>query len=270
MKRVLGHVMAGLLGTVTAGVAVAACAHDDSTIFIYNVIDPTPTGGQCTFTANPTQSFESFGKLDVALTGSYDAVFLVGNQLVAQADPTVPRTETSIVDLQGAIVRITDVAGHQIANFTDLAAASIPPASGGTPGYTAIQVTIVNQATVVNFALPQLPFGSLNELRFITYTKMFGKSLGGQYVESNEFEFPINVCRGCLISFATADVNLQCNVSNCLGASTTSTTTTATAPCFVGEDQPVDCSLCRNSNPPIPECNPNADCLATPADAGTD
>jgi hypothetical protein len=270
MKRVLGHVMAGLICTVTAGAAVSACAHDDSTIFIYNVIAPMPTGGQCTFTANPTQSFESEGTIDVALTGGYDAVFLVGNQLVAQADPTVPRTETSIVDLQGAIVRITDASGNQIANFTDLAAGSIPPASGGTPGYAAMQVTIINQATVAKYILPQLPFGNLSELRFVTYTKMFGKSLGGQYVESNEFEFPINACRGCLIAFSTADVNLQCNMLNCLGASTTTTTTTS-SPCFPGEDQPIDCSLCRNSNPPIPECNPNPDCLATAlADAGTD
>jgi hypothetical protein len=251
MKAWGRHVVAGLAIVAGVGAVASACAHDDSTIFIYNKIaQPSISpGGTCVYSPNPSQTFSNAGTLDVSLGGAYVAEFLIGNQMVAQVDPTVPRTETSIVNIQGAVVRITDSSGVQLATYTDPTAGSVPAAAGGTPGYIAMSVVIVNAATVQN-ELAALSGGS--DVHLITYTKMFGKTLGGQYVESNEFEFPVSLCVGCLISFAVSDISPTCPVLNCIGGGAGSAT--ATEPCSPGQDIPTDCSLCRGNNP---LCNPN-------------
>ena len=116
MMRVWGHVLAGLslvAGVTAAGSMVAACVHDDSTIFVNEVLAPqfvTP-GMACTFTADPTQLHITSGALDTGITSSYNAVFLVGNQIVPRGNPNQPQTETSYVNIQGAVVRILDSDG---------------------------------------------------------------------------------------------------------------------------------------------------------------
>jgi hypothetical protein len=238
---------------------VLACAHDDSSIFIYNVLanQTTSPGGTCTFSANPSQAtIISAGTLDVGLSGNYQAMFLIGNQLVSQADPTKPRTETSTFNVQGGIVRITQADGTPITTYTDLAGGGIPAASGGTPGYVALSIVVVNAQTAALVAVPN------NVVRVITYTKIFGKTLGGQYVESNEFEFPVDICVGCLVQFTAADINPLCsNPRNCFGNSTVAASSTTSVPCIPGQDIPIDCSACRETNPAV--CNP-------PCDAGVD
>ena len=276
MKRVWAHVMAVGAGLGVAGALVSACTHDDSTIFVYNVLArPTAAAGQMCpdYTSNPTQAVQSAGVLDIGITegvtfasnpantflGGYGAEFLVGNQMVQQGDPTVPRTETSFVNIQGAIVRVTSTDGTQVETFTRLAAGTIPPASGGTPSYAPIGVEVLD--------LDQIP-GALTTLqtlggaRYITFTKFFGHTLGGQYVESNEYEFPVDVCIGCLVNFSPSDISPLCGVLNCLGNSSTGSTSSIPVPCPPGEDLPTDCSACLGST----VCDPNPDC----ADAGRD
>jgi hypothetical protein len=272
MKRVWRHVIAGLAASAFAGAVAVACAHDDSTIFIFNVLTPTTTtlGQPCaSFSANPSQSVIPSGALDIDFGFSpYVAEFLVGNQLVAQGDPTVPRTETSYVQVQGAIVRITAADGTAITSYTDLGGGGIPPAVGGSPGFLAIHFTIVDSATVQAVGAP---LDVNQEARVITYTKIFGKTYGGQYVESNEFEFPVDICRGCLVEFTPADINtVSCNNPiNCVGNSTNNaaTTTTQTVPCRIGQDLAVSCAFCKSNpnNPHLVDCNP-----ACIIDAGRD
>jgi hypothetical protein len=224
MNRVLGHVVAGAAGLLAIGVVSASCAHDDTTLFVYDVLAAqlvTPPA-MCTYTADPTQPYISQGTLDWDIKRSgYDAVVLLGNQLHPQADPNVPRTETSYIQVQGAVVRITDSQGHQVANYTRLASATIPPSSGSTPGFGAIGLTIVDSATE---AAHVPPVG--DKVRLITFAKFFGVTLGGQSVESNEYEFPVDICQGCLLNFS-------CPAS----ASTTS------QPCIPGQDDTVCATL---------------------------
>jgi hypothetical protein len=267
MKRVFGHVGAGLSALAVAGSVIFACTHDDSTLFIYNAIAPTQTipGASCNFAANPSQSFIDQGKLDVALGTSYTAVFLVGNQMVAQGDPTKPRTETSNVNIQGAVVRITQADGTPITTYTDLTAGGVAAASGGTPGYVAIAVTIVDQGTVGTL-FPVIAPDIMNTVRVITYTKVFGKSLGGENVESNEFEFPVDLCVGCLIDFNLINTNChperQCHAgAGFLGVGGTF------VPCFTGQDTPTPCTFCLDNG----VCNPPPSTVTCSLlEAGTD
>lgn len=237
MKRVWNRMLFGLALGGFAAVVSPGCAHDDSTLFVYDVLAPPvgAPGAVCTFTSDPTQPFISSGVLDLDLAGHYDAAFLLANQLVPQGNPSAPKTETSYINIQGAVVRITNAMGtQQYKTYTHLAAATLPPASGTSPGFGPVDpVTILDSLTAQTYGPG----------RYITYTRFFGKTLGGQSVESNEFEFPVDVCLGCLITFSAADINPCYQAPNCAAASTS--TTQMSVPCRIGQDFHVDCAACK-------------------------
>ena len=249
MKRVLGHVLAG--GTVlAAGMAlVVACKHDDSTLFVQDVLAPplVTTGQTCTFTADPTQPTLSSGVLDYGLKQAYDANFLVGNQAVAKVNSQQLQTETDIITIQGAIVRITDSSGNQIGNYTRLAGATVYPSTGTTPGYAAITgVTIVDSGSLAADSALQTNIMAGGLSRVVTYTKFFGQTTGGTYVESDEFEFPVDVCYGCLVAYSATDQNPLAQTPNCLDYATAAQSGTSTPQsCIPGQDFAIDCAECQ-------------------------
>ena len=259
MKRIWGFVLGGVISTCIGGVLLPACAHDDSTLFVQSVLAPqlVAPGTGCGYTNDPTQPAIDKGTLDIALRSSYSAAFLLGNQLVPRGDPGAPQTETSYINIKGAVVRITDAATGALVSpeFTSLASVVISPAQGTTPGFAAVpDITLIDQATVVNL-------GTLinGESRLLIFAKFFGTTLGGQYVESNDYQFPIDVCNGCLIGFSAADISPACMNLNCLGNPAVMAGT-VTVPCNF-EDFTVDCSACKGS----PACNPV--CVRVPATA---
>ncbi|HZU82507.1 MAG TPA: hypothetical protein VE987_06310 [Polyangiaceae bacterium] len=259
MKRVWGHVLAGASLLCGGAMVFSACVHDNSSIFIRNVLAQKlqqGTGGQgCDYSTDPTQLYTSSGTLDIALRTEYDAPFLVGNQLVQQANSNQLRTETAFVTIQGAVVRITDADGNEIRSFTRLTSSTISPATGSVPSFEPIFVTIVDPTTLkasadVQAHIVPAALGQSGLVRLVTYTRFFGYTLGGQNVESDEFEFPVDICNGCLINFSNAQglstPNCVPNLAN--GASST----TPQVPCIVGEDLAADCAGCVSG---FPACN---------------
>ncbi len=53
-------------------------------------------------------------------------------------------------------------------------------------------------ATAVADDLANQPSGYV---RFVTYVRFFGVTLGGRSVETNELEFPVDVCADCLVNY---------------------------------------------------------------------
>jgi hypothetical protein len=246
MKRVWGHILAGV--TLVAGgiVTIAACKHDDSTLFVQDVLDaPTVTPGEvCTFSNDPTQPFISSGVLDIALRQEYSPTYLLGNQAVAEVNSQQLQTETDIVTVQGAVVRITDTAGNQLNTFTQLATATVYPSSGSVPGYAPITVTVVDSATIADDLFLQTNVAAGGTTRLVTYVTFFGQTTGGDSIQSDEFEFPLDVCEGCLIAFSAADDNPIGPQPNCATAAASATTSSLPSPCVVGQDSVIDCSQC--------------------------
>jgi hypothetical protein len=245
MKRVWGHVSTGILLVGGAVITVApfpACVHDNSTLFVYDVLAPqfVTAGMTCTFTADPTQPVISAGILDAALSAEYAPVFLVGNQVVPRGDPTQPHTETSFITIEGAVVTITDSNGTQLSSFTKPVAATVPPSSGTTPGFASLAVTIIDSSTSVN-----LGGGGLVD-RVVSTVRFFGHTLGGESVESNDFGFPVDVCRGCLVAFPPAEQNNALKTPNCALAGAAGGAA-SNIPCAIGQDLPVDCSACQTN-----------------------
>jgi hypothetical protein len=275
MKRVVQHGLAGL-ALISGGLAfTAACQHNDSSLFVQNVLYPTPvaSGQSCIYTNNPDQSVLSSGALDVTLTQEYVAEFLVGNQLVAQENSQNLMTETSTINIEGAIVTVTDAAGNQLDFFKSLTSGTVYPSTGSTPGYAALSATIISQKAtnlVAGTGNGNLPSGST--ITVVSYVKFYGHTLGGTYIESNNFEFPVDLCAGCLINYSGSSLS-ECNgialkQPNCLGSSSTSTS--LPVPCAIGQDFSIPCSACSGSavcRGEYPDGLPQA-CLSL--DGGTD
>jgi hypothetical protein len=256
MKRVWGHVLAGLSVMAGACAICSACTHDDSSIFVKGVLaqQVVANGQTCVYTSDPTQPMVSGGTLDVDFLHEYGAEVLVGNQLVARANPQQLQTETSIVTIQGAVVRVTDSSGTQLTSFTYPTSGTINPGTSGTPNYAPISVILVDHNTIEqNSAIQSTvlgpPTAQSGTVSLLTYVRFFGHTLGGQYVESDEFGFPIDICKGCRIQFTQADNNPACGLLNCFG--TGNSATQLPLPCIPGEDVFVDCSQCLE----IPDCH---------------
>jgi len=250
MMRARGRllVLAGV-GTVF-GVLSSACSHNDASMVVHGVLaPPQPQNGVCSYTSDPTQAELSTGTLDVGLLSSYTPEVLVGNQLLARSDNVDLKAETALITLQGAVVHVDDTSNNEINSFTSLSSGFISPGTGGAPGYGPLSLTLIDPKTA------QALQGSLPKLgtkRVVARFTVFGQTAGGTDIESNEFQFPIDVCNGCLVQFS-ADSNdpvLQAasgGAPNCKAAASTSSTTSV-VPCVVGQDQPVDCRLCQGKD----------------------
>ena len=117
------------------------------------------------------------------------------------------------------------------------------------PGFAPVTVTTLSEGVLQGDTALQNSVADGGTTRLVTYVTFFGQTTGGMAVQSGEFEFPVDVCRGCLIAFpADEDDPSSPRQPNCLAVSSSSTP--ATSPCIEGQDFQVDCSLC----PGVPEC----------------
>ena len=218
------------------------------------------------------------GTLDLGLRSEYQATYLIGNQLVAQVNSQNLMTETSTISIEGAIVTVTDAAGNQLDYYKSLTGTTVYPSTGSTPGYSFATVVAVSQKALS--ALEAESGATINgggSAVAVSYVKFYGHTLGGTYIESNNFEFPVEVCKttpehaNCLIDFSQGS-ETECNgvallTPNCLGSSTS--TSSLPIPCVPGQDSILECGQCLGSavcqgayaNNPLP-----AGCV----DAGTD
>lgn len=244
MKRVLGQALTVIATAVLAATLTPACAEDDRSLFVHGILAPSEsrTNGACTYTADPGQALLYQGVLDAAVGRPYVAVALVGSQLRSRAEANSLSAESNRTHLNGAVVRVTDVDGATLGEFTSLATGFVDPGSGTSASYGTLAVTAIDAPTLAKIGLP--PPGQ--DKIVLANVKVFGTTLGGIEVESGELTFPINVCNGCLIAFSPdpAAPDVRCAI-NPAGTATTTKDETAT-PCHVGQDEPVPCQLCQD------------------------
>jgi hypothetical protein len=217
-----------------------SCATNDSSMFIVGVIDVALSS--CIAKPDNTGPFLTGGTLDVAFASGYTAIVLVGNQLTEQGSREQLRTETSRVSLRGAEVQLTtldgkalDVPGAQ-GTFSTVGTGFVDAAAGDAPSYATMAVNLIPPG------LTGLPPEVLAKIR------VFGDTLGGTSITSSELDFPITVCKGCLIQYDTPDMTQAAGAPfMCATTTASSTQTTVTAPCVMGQDQPFSCTLCSAS-----------------------
>lgn len=245
MNRNWGRALVLMAGALCASAVAPACASNDQSVFIRQVMAPPQnrTGGACTYTADPQQAALFEGSLDVGVRDNYIAVLLFGNQLSSRGDRTANRAESNRVLLNGAIVKVIDpVTNSTINEFTSTGTGVADPLTGDQPNYGLLSVIAIDAETKRRI-LAQFPAELAKRdgtKLLIANVKAFGQTLGGVDVETNEYQLPIRVCNGCSITFAGAnDVNQQPN-PNCKAALSEQ----AVLPCRLGQDETTPCQLC--------------------------
>jgi len=223
--------VAGL--TAVLGLSASGCVQNESSLFVQGVL--ALEEGDCSTTADPGADLLANGIMDRLLTDRYMGALLVGNQMVPRGSADQIRTETARVSLRGAEVRLSNTSGDNLREFSVDGTGFVDAASGTTPGYGVLFATLI-------------PSPDGLEADVIATVKVFGRTLGGREMESGELAFPIQICRGCLISFPLDAIDD--NTGLCRRAADAA----IDEPCVIGQDSPVDCRLCQN----VDECvDPN-------------
>lgn len=242
MKRLLGHALVVVGISAIAMAFTPACAENDQTIYVRQVLAPPQNrqNGTCIYLPDPTQPFLAEGTLDLAVRNTYAATVLVGSQLLPRGDQTNTRAESNRAHINGAVVKVTDANGAFIGELTSLAAGFVDPAQSGAASFGVVGITAMDAPTTAKLGVAP---GATRLV--VASIKLFGRTLGGVDFESGEFQFPVRVCHGCLVDFATGDDPAtparDCSKSAESGGGATQTT----VPCAPGQDEVTPCQSCR-------------------------
>lgn len=256
VRNIFGLVFAVAGSVLVAGVA-PGCADNESSLFIRQIQVPQASaGGGCKVDSSPTSTARMTGVLDVAIGSQYEAALLVGNQLVDRGSRNDLKTETSRIRLEGSEVYVTDSSGRQIAGpYTVPGTGFIDPASGANASYGVLHSVLVDSVAVAKLKseLSAQPRGTVR--RVTAHVRVFGRTLGGQEVDSGEWAFPLEVCYGCLVSYPPEANNQTLQPQpNCMNPATDQSS--LPEPCNLGQDEPVDCRVCHKYASSSGVCEP--------------
>lgn len=222
---------------LTGVVAAPGCAEVDSEMFIRAVVARRPPDCIAAATAEAPTVVNGF--LDVSLRSEYVATLLVGNQVLTRGDPATAKTETSRVGLVRAEVSVENASGTQLNSFEVPITGFVNQALGLEPGFGLATVTLIDSKAA---SLANAKDASLK--RLVSKVRVFGKTLGGAEVQSNEFQFIIFACKGCLINYPDGTDDPNIDGRDCTLPGTTDLQDNAGA-CLPGQDTPIDCRICH-------------------------
>ena len=226
--------------TLGAFALVPGCADNNSSLFVVGVmlLDTTT----CVAKPDNTAVMLAEGVMDVAFTSSYTAFVLVGNQLTQRGSREQLRTETSRVSLRGAEVTLTTLDGKELGNYSTVGTGFVDAAAGDVPAYAAMAVNVIPSALGSSPSL-------LSAGVVLAKIRVFGDTLGNVSVTSSELDFPIRVCKGCLVSYPAdaADPSQPVGEPYLCTTAASTTQTTEAGPCVVGQDRSFSCTSCSAS-----------------------
>jgi hypothetical protein len=217
--------------------ALQACAENRRTWFIRQnqVFSGDPP--DCLVPDDPGAAFRTAGGLDVAIRDDFYLTPLIENQLMKRKDYSHLRDEPNGIQVEGAIVRAwcdDSVGDPDFPEFFSPASSYIDPQDTGASAFIAIHADMVE---ALRGGACGDPAGSQLVMLGV---RMVGITNGGLEIETPEFFYPVFVCAGCLVNCsADADDEDQAGPDCC------NTDTPDLVPCLTGQDDAVDCRLCR-------------------------
>lgn len=131
------------------------------------------------------------GTMDLRYACNYLAVLELGNQLVRRGDETKLQLETSRISVESVDVEILAADESPINAFTYPTTGFIDPATGSSPGRGLSGALLVDGGTSAMLAEQG---GGLYIIRIVAH----GRTLGGDDITTRPFDFPLEVCIGCL------------------------------------------------------------------------
>lgn len=244
----------------------SACVEDIGSML---VVKNSVLGGACELNAELEGNFRSRGTLDVMLTNRYFLFPTVQNQLRPSSDVKIKAqaggvtgdfrdvlNEGNAITLEGATVSFTTPPNVSFALPQNV---FIPTSGTVFPqGLTTTQLEVlsVDIGNIVRRA-PEF-FDAANEtfrkgavVTVLVTIKFQGRTTSGTEIESNEFTYPMDLCAGCLLVYSPGtlfiddDNSLTCDTSKATGDDNQNIDSAVETPCLIGQDDVVDCRLCR-------------------------
>ncbi|MRG94574.1 hypothetical protein [Polyangium spumosum] len=240
MKIQRRHV-GGLTTLLALGAVLGpGCAENESSLFVRGVLKFDED--TCEIDADPSSPVLLRGVLDVAFATEYSAALLVGNQMVRRGNAATLRTETSRVVFESADVHTFDAAGNELGAFTAPATGFVDPSTGAEPGFGFAHVVLVDSGSSA------AALGDSNTpVEVVARVIVRGHTLGGEEAATGEFQWPIDICRGCLVFFPPEADDPTIAGPDCMNR-----TDGPTSACRIGMDGFVDCRVC----PGLAVCTP--------------
>jgi hypothetical protein len=220
-----------LLFTLALGLGAFGCADNESSLFIEGVLNISSS--DCVARPDAEAEFISRGVLDTAFAEGYVAAVQVGNQVTQQGNREKLRTETSRIHLEGVTGSVFDVQGGEH-EFEAIGTGFVHPAAGTEPGLAAMFVNLVNADNIDEIA-------AAGDGQMVVRFRVFGRTLGGKEIESGDFDYPIEICEGCLIDYPIAANTGTATDYECGADAPESQEVNV---CHYGQDQRFPCTAC--------------------------
>ena len=261
MSRLTPLARRGLVSCAAAvflsGAALVSCDAEDFSIQLYNVI---PTDAECKYVNLATESLPS-GTVDLALAPTYSLNLVAQNRLTNNVTannlkPSDGFSVTTTINLTSLSVRYIDVDEVDIGLDPEVnipVSGVLPVLASTTSSTTRTGTVVLPEITVLDPQMVQIlsqnnlfrrvtPSGKVvtrGNFKIVLAMRLYGKTLDGKEVQSNEVQFPVNVCVGCLV---TSSAQTSCGA----GLLESDTKLLDACPSMIGHDDVyVSCSLCE-------------------------
>ena len=234
-----------VLAALAGGGLGCALPEDNTALYI---LGAKTLSSSCMVEASEAGPFRTWGTLDLVKRWDYSFACVIRNQMTDTL--TVQQWATEDLRVDTNVVRVTSVTVRyepmgNLATSLGTVDTFETSTSGTAPSNALLAVVFPllsrdfgeRISGAMDTRSPETPFP---EEVLLTRIQVSGKTLDGSPVSSGEFLFPLTVCKGCLLTFPpeAADPGRP-NCRNEDGVSGLE------SPCIVGQDEPVDCRLCR-------------------------
>jgi hypothetical protein len=187
------------------------------------------------------------GTLDVAFRHSYDASLVVGYRQ-ASSDASSVR-----LALERVVVRIEDMPGHVVWGPNETTLTGFIDGVPGSAGYGGTEVGLIGADYGARLA-QELGSSMGTKLQLRSIIRVLGRTLDGVPLESEEWGFPITACYGCLVVYPYDAVDPALpRQPNCGRVSAPGAVARG---CRVGQDDIIDCRVCKELDAANPICEP--------------
>jgi len=230
--------MAGLVWLIAS-----ACVEDSPAMFI---VQNNALGENCEITNTSSGVIQGAGVMDLTVARTYQMNLFVENLMAESGSNSLGASaggpyEGNRVTFSNAIVSIIGPSNGlrtQLPQNQEIPiSGTLEPGGGAVVQLHAIGSTLGQQlASEIQFR------GTVVPLR--VQVQFTGLTTSGSEVESNVFNYPLDVCRGCLLEFPPESVSDEDPIPNCLAVPEDSSDLPSA--CAAGQDIGLDCRVWRN------------------------
>ena len=206
----------------------------DKPLFLIGALNVDAT--QCIF--DSSGPLLANGTLDLTFGSTYAGALLVENPY-AQGAASGSATETERVSLSRAEITLSTSDGAVLGQHSAVGTGFIDAAPIGSGAYGTMAVTLIPAELGASDAVQ-------NAHALIARIHVVGEALNGLALSSNDIDFPITVCNGCLVRSPAeaADPTVPSGQTYLCSTSSGGLHVTTPAPCILGQDTPFPCVYC--------------------------